>query len=249
MGRVGTRWIIGVAVSLMWGLAVPAWAEEQRIDHSAWDHLLQGYVSNGRVSYRRLVTERQIIEEYLEYLATIHAERLSKQEQLAFWINAYNAYVMKWVLDRYPLRSVKDVRGFFDNLKCHLAGQDLTLNQVEQRSRALGDVRVHFALVSASVSDPPLRSEAYTGARLDEQLTDQATHFLSDPAHGLRLDGDTLWASMLFKTSAEDFVSGRLTPDALLKALHAYVPAALQAPQTPVRSLKWITDDWALNER
>ena len=172
--------------------AVSPVAANQTVDHSAWDGLLRRVVSGGLVDYAGLKQERGILERYLKQLGGADPAQLgSREEQLAFWINAYNVCVFTGVLERYPLQSVKQIKGFFDGIRYQVAGQARTLNEIEAAGRALGDWRIHFAVVCASSSCPPLRSEAYVPDRLDAQLTEQTRNFLRDAQRGLRVDPST----------------------------------------------------------
>ena len=205
----------------------------------------------GLVDYRALrERDRAALDGYLASLAEVDAARLPREEQLALWINAYNACVFAGVLDRYPVRSVKNVMGFFDRIRYQIAKGSLTLNEVEGRGRALGDWRVHFAVVCASSSCPFLRNEAYAPARLDAQLADQLRRFLTDPTRGLRAEGDTLWVSKIFKWYAKDFIpSGPLAPQTLLPLIRSSLePARAQAIQPQRLTLKFLDYDWSLNE-
>jgi len=231
-------------------IAIPCHAAEPTVDHSPWDHLLRQYVTEDLVDYEGFKREPSALERYLESLREVNVETLgSREAQLAFWINAYNACVIKGVLDHYPLHSVKSVKGFFDAMRYRVAGRELTLNGIEAQGRALGDVRIHFALVCASSSCPSLRAEAYQPRRLEQQLIEEAKRFLEDPQRGLRLEGSTLWASRIFKWYAKDFVSERLTPASLLSAVLAYLPWELQASPRERLALKWIEYDWTLNDQ
>ena len=197
-------------------------------DHAAWDAILYRYVDAGRVDYEKIQREaRQDFEGYLKSLEDTPVDRFgSPKEQLVFWINAYNACVFKGVLDHSPLKSVKDVNGFFDRLRYRVGGRPMTLNDIEANTRSFKDWRVHFALVCASSSCPFLRSEAYTGDRLDEQLDAQASQFLTDPSRGLRLDDAQriLWVSKIFKWYAKDFVPDQtVTSGTLLLVLEPYL--------------------------
>ena len=161
-----SSWVTAVVIL---GVAAPCVAAQQTVDHATWDGLLKRYVKEGFVDYRGVQQERAVLDGYFTSLRDVNPAQLgSREEQLAFWINAYNACVFQAVLDRYPLQSVRQVQGFFDGLKYRIAGRDLTLNQVEEQGRALGDWRIHFAVVCASTSCPPLRSEAYMAERLND---------------------------------------------------------------------------------
>ena len=229
--------------------ATPVSAAE--INHKPWDELTEKYVAGGRVDYAGVATDRQLLSVYLVSLREADPSQLpSKQARLAFWINAYNACVFKGVLDHQPITSVKDVKGFFDRLTYRVAGRDLTLNEMEGAGRALGDWRIHFAVVCASASCPPIRSEAYNAEWLDAQLTEQAKSFLANRQDGLRIDGSTLWVSSVFKWYANDFMQGKVTADSLAAVLEPYLsPDILQAIRGKKLALKFLTYDWALNSR
>ena len=208
---------------------------QEAFDHSAWDGLLRRYVKAGVVDYEGLQRERAVLDRYLASLQTVDpAQWPSREAQLAFWSNAYNACVFSGVLDHYPMKSVKGVRGFFDRLRYRVAGRGLTLNEIEREGRALGDWRVHVAVVCASSSCPPLRAEAYVPERLNDQLAEQATQFLKDPQRGMRLEGEILWLSKIFDWYAGDFLkaapggpAGKLTPEVLLPVLAPYLDSGL----------------------
>ena len=241
----------GLLAAIALASAMPGSAEASGVDHAPWDRLLNRSVNqDGLVNYRELKNHRAELATYLANLATVDPATLSREEQLAFWINAYNACVCTSVLDHQPLASVKEVKEFFDRIPCRVAGTSLTLNQIEAKGRALGDWRIHFAVVCASSSCPALRNEAYTPERLDTQLHDQAARFLNDRSRGLRVDGRVLWVSKIFKWYAKDFVpNGPLTAEALVPVLRPYLSMKESLfPQDLKRlTLKFLGYDWLLN--
>ena len=241
-------WAVGPLLALL--LASPVFAEP--IDQADWDGLLQRHVNaQGLVDYMGLQQDRAVLDRYLARIATADVTALPNSAQLAFWINAYNACVFKGVLDHYPLKSVKDVKGFFDKLHYPVAGASLTLNEIEAKGRALGDWHIHFGVVCASSSCPFLRSEAYDPARVEAQLTEQCKRFLADPARGLRIEPETLWLSKIFKWYAKDFVSdGQLTVANLFPVIDAFLTPENDAllRQRHLRAIKFLDYDWTLNE-
>ena len=251
-GPVARRGLLGFLLAL----AVASPVATAEVDHSAWDELLRRHVSSeGLVDYAAVQQERQALERYLAVLRDVTPGALgSAHERLAFWINAYNACVFKGVLDHSPLTSVKDVPGFFDKLTHQVGGETLTLNQMEGKGRALGDWRIHCAVVCASSSCPFLRREAYVPDRLDDQLADQVTRFLADPSRGLRVEqaAGVVWVSKIFKWYAKDFVpSGSITAETLLPLLAPFLPDPA-LPKTAVEThltVKFMNYDWTLNER
>ena len=222
----------------------------------AWDLLLKRHVASGLVDYEGFRQDRAALDRYVVSLQDVQPSQLgSRQAQLAFWINAYNANVVKGVLDHYPITSVKEVKGFFDRLRYRVAGRELTLNEIEGEGRALGDWRVHFAVVCASSSCPLLRAEAYAEERLDAQLTEQTRQFLDNPQRGLRIEGGTLWVSKIFDWYTTDFIPTkelglfrRLTPEKLLPVLAPYLtPEVQRAVRQQTLELRFMEYDWSLN--
>lgn len=244
-------------LAVMLAVASPV-AADALVDHSALDRLLRRYVVDGWVDYVALQQERQALYDYVGSLAAARPEQwIAREAQLAFWINAYNACVVKGVLDHYPVASVRDIRGFFDGLRYEVAGEMMTLNQIEEHARASGDWRVHAALVCAAASCPPLRAEAYQPERLEAQLADQTARFLADPARGLRLDQSrrTLWVSKIVQWYADEIVPRRpgafsgVMSEALAPVLAPYLEGGVaQALQAQRWSVRFMAYDWALND-
>ena len=224
----------------------------------AWGRVLAEHAERGGVDYAGLKRDRGGLDAYLRSLARARPAALPEDEALAFWINAYNAVVIHHVLDRYPgIRSVEDVDGFFDELTFPVAGEELTLDEIETRGRALGDPRIHFAVVCASTSCPDLLAEPYAAARLDRQLRDQTRRFLSDESKGLRHDaaGGVLWLSSIFKWYAGDFTGGStvvafFARGGVLDWVREHTPPEiarrLRGADPSVRYLEY---DWGLNDR
>ena len=224
----------------------------------AWDLLLRRHVVSGLVDYEGFRQDRAALDRYIVSLQDVQPSQFgSREAQLAFWINAYNANVVKGVLDHYPIASVKEVKGFFDRIRYRVAGRELTLNEIEGEGRALGDWRIHFVVVCASSSCPLLRAEAYAADRVDAQLAEQTRQFLGDPQRGMRVEGTTLWVSKIFDWYTADFVPAkerglfrRLTPEQLVSVLSPYLtPEVGQAVRQRTLELKFLDYDWSLNAR
>jgi len=192
----------------------------QAVDFANWDTLLKKYVepktSEGiplkAFNYRALQKDPL----YKNVIADLEKAQLSnlrtKEEQLVFWINAYNIMAIKMVLDHYPVKSIKDAGGLIYPVwkitVGTVAGRERTLNEIEHEIlRKMGEPRIHVAIVCASLSCPDLRPEAYVPERLDEQLDDQMTSFLLNEKKGLQVDSSKqrLSVSSIFKWFAEDF--------------------------------------------
>jgi len=239
---------LAVGVSLLVAAASAA-ALEGDVDHGAWDELAERHVEAGLVNYEGLAQDHATLDHYLGTLAEADVAVLpSDAARLAFWTNAYNACAARLVLDRLPLSSVRDAKGFFDRARCRVAGEEHTLREIADAGRALGDWRFLFAAACPAVGCPPMRSEAYTAEWLDAQLDDQVTVFLANPRDGLRADDSALWVSPLFKRHAEDIVGRKLTAEALLAVLEPYLQAdVLERVRGRKLKVKLLRQNWLLN--
>jgi len=133
-------------------------------------------------------------------------------DKVAFYSNVYNLYAIRMVIDNLPLDSIRDAGSLFSPVwkkpAGQLGGRTVTLDEIEhQILRPLGEARIHFAIVCASLSCPDLRREAFTVATLDEQLEDQTRRFLANASKGLRIEGMQVQVSQIFDWFEEDFAS------------------------------------------
>jgi hypothetical protein len=180
-----------VAFTLLLAAAPAAQETGEAARRKAFDTILDLNVRDGLVYYRALKADRGRLDAYVNALATTAVDRLPKDEQLAFWLNAYNALVLRTVIDHYPIqgrspdyppRSIRQIPGAFERVAHRVGGRTVTLDQVEQTVLpSFGDPRVYLALGRGAVSSGRLRSEAYTGAELERQLTEVAEECLSRP--------------------------------------------------------------------
>lgn len=222
-------------------------------DHSGLDASLRAHVdADGLVDYRGLKGAPVRLDAYLQSLADARFAELGRDEKLALLLNAYNAFTLRLVLEHWPVRSIRDIpdERRWDDRRWRLAGETLSLNQIEhERIRPkFREPRIHFALVCAAQGCPPLRAEAYTGARLEAQLADQARRVHSD-ARWLRFDpaARALHLTMLYKWYSSDFRQAAGSVPAYV-ALHA--PSVREVLEAGRRvEVQWIPYDWSLNER
>lgn len=157
--------------------------------HRTLDEILDLYVRDGQVYYRALKTERGRIDRYAASLnvPTELYERWSRDEKLAFWINAYNVFVLQTVINQYPIDgrapnyprdSIRQIAGAFDRIPHRAAGRRVTLDEIEETILPeFGDPRAYLALGRGAVGSPRLRSEAYTAGRLESQLSGAVEEF------------------------------------------------------------------------
>jgi hypothetical protein len=231
--------------------------------HAAWTALLAEHVvlrdagSASRVDYAGFARDRAALRAYLAELAALTAGEfaaLPRADQLAFLINAYNAGTIELILAEYPRHaSIRDygslLRSPWRKPFVALLGDVLSLDEIEhERLRGphgYGEPRVHFALNCASLGCPMLREEAYSGARLEVQLEQQARRFLSDRSRN-RLERGVLRLSPIFDWYAEDFAGGDLAGFlAPYAAALGSERAALAAGRFEVEFLEY---DWRLND-
>ncbi len=187
-------------------------ANSASVNHSLFSQLLKQYVSSGRVNYGQLKNDPRL-KKYIHTLENANPYTIKgKKNQLAYWINAYNAFTLKIICDNYPVRSIKDISRLFssvwDKKFINIRHRQYSLNDIEHRiiRRRFNEPRIHFALVCAAKSCPPLRSEAYTGSMLNNQLKDQGNKFLRNRRLN-RFDIQKKKASLsrIFKWYRKDF--------------------------------------------
>ena len=225
-------------------------------DHGLLDGLLRAHVDDaGLVDYPALRADSAQLARYLRGLAGTDPARLPEPDRLAFWLNAYNAYTLKLVLDSYPVASVLDavkgpfiptVNSPFSVAFATVGGSVRTLDDIEHGiiREQFDEPRIHFALVCAALSCPPLRAEAYTGNRLDVQLDHQARRFLRDGTKN-QVTAARARLSKLFDWYGGDFGG---SDEAVQRFIAPYfegeVRARLADASLPVSFLDY---DWSLN--
>ena len=208
-------------------------------DHTQWDSLLQKHVivlSGGKVTqvdYDGFLDDRDRLKEYLNSLAEVDRDTFdgySLDHQLAFLINAYNGWTVELILTGYPdLESIKDLGNLFQSpwkkQFLPLLGEKRSLDDIEHNlirgSGRYNDPRIHFAVNCASIGCPSLRSEAYTGEKLQNQLAEASEFFLADRERN-RLNNQVLEVSSLFKWYRQDFEKGWLGFQSLGQFLASY---------------------------
>lgn len=237
-------------------------AFSQGFDHSRWDALLKKHVvvldagKASRVRYAAMARDRAALKRYLEGLSAVgEAEfaRWTREEQMAFLINAYNAFTVEKVLTRYPdIRSIWDFGKLFGNpFKDRfftLLGGPSSLDDVEHGilRKRFGDARIHFAVNCASIGCPMLREEAYVPERLERQLEEQAARFLSDRSRN-RFAAGRLEVSKIFDWYGEDF-EPRAAFFARYAAALADEPGARELVAEGKAPLSFLDYDWTLND-
>jgi hypothetical protein len=232
-------------------------AHVQAFDHThpAWEALLRKHVvllDGGKASqmnYSAIAAERAAVREYLQSLSRVGEAEFngwSSAEQVAFLINAYNAYTVEKILTRYPdIRSIWDFGKVFGNPFRDefftLLGARMSLDGIEHGilRKRYREPRIHYAVNCASIGCPMLREEAYVAARLERQLEEQAVRFLSDRSRNRFRDG-RLEVSKIFDWYKEDF-----EPRSQYFLRYA---AVLGIPQGASPPFVFLDYDWSLND-
>lgn len=189
---------------------------EAPVSHAIWDKLLKTHVDKeGFVNYKGFIRDSSKLNEYLDLLSAANPkdDKWSKEEQMAFWINAYNAFTVKLIIDHYPVSSIKDIKkgiafvnSVWDIQFIKIGGDTYDLNNIEHKilRSKFKDARIHAAINCASYSCPALRDEAYTAEKLDKQLTDAMRKFVNDPKRN-KVSAKKAEISEIFKWFRKDF--------------------------------------------
>ncbi len=229
--------------------------------HAPLDALLQDHVdASGYVDYAALSESTTRLDAYLAVLAATNADGFSREGKLAYWINAYNAFTLKLILEHFPVSSIKDIPGRWERKRWTAGSATYSLNDIEHKilRDQLREPRIHFAIVCASIGCPNLWNRAYTGKNIQKELDDAAKRFLQSPKH-FRLDREkSIWGrtktvlslSSIFKWFKSDF--GGNDPAALVDFILPYVAREdrilLEATREEI-SIRYLPYDWGLNGR
>jgi hypothetical protein len=242
------RFLSGVGFALLFLLAGPLVRAEQS---STWidpyNRLLSKYVTDSGVKYaawKGNPADMKTIQEVVDGIANTKVPGLNKKEQLAFYINAYNAWILHEALAKYPTKSVKDLLfTFFLSKRLKVAGEQMSFNDLEKDAirKKFNEPRIHFALNCASRSCPPLNREAFRGGQLDAQLEKLAVGFINSPRGVDYKAGQKSAAlSAIFNWYKEDFkaAGGPL----------AFINPRRKPPLPNDIKITYQDYDWGLNE-
>ncbi len=217
--------------------------EIMTIHHDAWDTLLRQYVDeNGNVDYQGFASKSQQLGHYLDYLTTNPISvAADKEEQLAYYINLYNAGTIQLILEHYPIESIKDISRPWDKNRFKIGEDQYSLGEIEHGIlRKMEEPRIHFAINCASYSCPRLLNEAFTAAKMEEQLHKATIGFINDPSKN-EISKNHVAISKIFKWYAGDFTH----ENGLIGYLNQYSEI-----KVPLHSdIDHLTYDWSLNEK
>jgi hypothetical protein len=277
MIRLHRRWLtVALAAALLVGVAPgagaapraelwPRWQAHDpgsslRIDHSAWAGFLARYVETGtdgvnRVAYGRVTPQdRATLDGYIEALARLPVSSLSRPQQMAYWINLYNALTVQLVLEHQPVDSIRDIDispGLFSDGPwgkelVAIEGERLSLDDIEHRilRPIWRDPRVHYAVNCAALGCPNLQREPFQADRLEEQLDHAARSYVNHPRGVAMVEGE-LVVSSVYEWFKEDFGG---TDQGVIAHLLRYAEPGLAAALARFAAIDDDRYDWRLND-
>ncbi|WP_204103468.1 MULTISPECIES: DUF547 domain-containing protein [Spirulina sp. CCY15215] len=169
-------------------------SQDFNFTYDEYADVLKTYVDeDGFVDYKGLQLNRQKLDRFNQSLALVSQEMYdswNEKEQIAFWTNAYNSFTLQSIIDQEPLKSsIKDILGVWKGRRFQIAEQSKTLDDIEHKTLRpnYNEPRIHAVINCASISCPILRTEPYTGEKLEEQLEEQTQNWISSP-HGMQID-------------------------------------------------------------
>lgn len=240
-----------------WATHVPGSA--RTIDHGVWDGFLERHVRADPVGLNRVdyagVTpaDRQALEGYVAKLERTDISRFDRPEQLAYWINLYNALTVKVVLEHYPVASIRDIdispglfsSGPWGKKLVGVEGEMLSLDDIEHRilRPIWGDARIHYAVNCASVGCPDLLPRAFTPADMDAVLDANARAYINSP-RGVKIDGGDIEVSSIYDWFAEDFGGSE---QGVLSHLLLYAEGETKVALEKAKGVDGYFYDWSLN--
>ncbi|GAA3929838.1 DUF547 domain-containing protein [Litoribacillus peritrichatus] len=232
------------------------------IDHSQWQTVLDRYLitddpSNVNLFNYQAVksSDRKLLGQYLQSMQTLDPRRYNKREQMAYWINLYNALTVQLILDNYPVKSITKLGdslfsfGPWDDDAAKIQGKTLSLNHIEHKilRPIWKDLRIHYAVNCASFSCPNLSAQAFTSQNTEQLLNEGAAAYINHP-RGIQVDGNDLIISSIYDWYIEDFGDNQ---SSLLEHFKAFAKPDLLIKLHQFESKRGDIDhnyDWSLNK-
>jgi hypothetical protein len=241
-------------------LTAPGVSADKQIGSPAdYDAILKKYVVGDYFQYGELKKNPEDMarfERFLAWQGQADVKKMPRAGQIAFYINAYNSCCIKAILDNYPLHTPKDVDGFFDKLKFDVAGEKLTVSEIEYDRLIANykDMRAHFAVVCADRGCLPLKPSAYSAKSLDQDLEAAAKKFVGDERHfKVDLESGEIQISKIFEWYGPKFlndpdrpVTGDKPELYLTGWVDKDVRELLESGKYKLKIIEW---DWTLNEK
>ncbi|WP_299260063.1 DUF547 domain-containing protein [uncultured Aquimarina sp.] len=216
---------------------------QEIVDHNAWDQILVLNVTDeGLVDYDGVTNDVLVFYKYFRYLQNIAPEdNWSKEEKLAYWLNVYNATVMKMIIDEYPIASINQIENPWKRKAFKSKNVRYSLDDIEHSIlRKFGDPRIHFLLNCGSMSSPRLWNRAYTSSNIGYALEERTKEFINDPQRN-QINSKTVRISQLFQWYENDFASNHMD---VIDFINEYSTITIDKQITK----KYVTYDWSLNK-
>lgn len=216
------------------------------IDHSQWNELLQKHVaSDGLVDYQGFSKDQEKLDAYLTMLSQNEPqESWPASELLAYYINTYNAYTVKLIVDNYPVKSIKDISGPWTKGIVPIGDKNLSLGGIENGIlRKMNEPRIHFAINCASISCPDLLNEAFTANKIDAQLDKVTRSFVNGPKNEISMN--ELKLSKIFDWYKKDYVVNG--ENDVIAFVNQYLLQKIKL--SPTAAVSYLEYDWGLNEQ
>jgi hypothetical protein len=233
----------------------------ETLDHSPWTDFLSEYLITNTSSGVNLVryadvssADEQALRAYIQYLEGIAVSALNRNVQFAYWVNLYNSYTVKLILDHYPVDSIRDInispglfnRGPWDAKVVKVEGSEMSLNDIEHRvlRPIWQDPRIHYVVNCASIGCPNLPPTALTGATVEETLSRSADEYINHP-RGVSISGNRMTLSSIYRWYTEDFGG---TEEGVIEHLLIYAEPSLETRLREFDGRVRYEYDWSLNE-
>tara|TARA_B110000046_G_scaffold25332_3_gene24853 strand:- start:45755 stop:46474 length:720 start_codon:yes stop_codon:yes gene_type:complete len=232
--------VTGILILILCSLVSFVGIGEPKFDHSPWDRLLQKNVSmQGNVNYEGLKKDQVALDAYLNSLSAIVPDASwSKNEAMAYWINAYNAFTVKLMLNNYPLKSIMNINSgkAWDLKFIVIKAEKYSLNNIEHDilREKFFDPRIHFAVNCASISCPKLSSTAFYAEKLDDKLDKVAKEFINNSSKN-EITASKATISKLFDWYKDDFMRNGTVADYINK----YSITKLTTNQISYKEYNW----------
>lgn len=213
-------------------------------NHDNWSILLQEHVSiQGNVDYKGFRTDRIALLNYIASLGeNLPTDTWTKEEKLAYWINAYNAMTVDLILRHYPIKSIKDIKKPWQQRHWKLGEKWYDLNEIEHKIlRKMKEPRIHFAIVCASFSCPKLQNEAFDALKLESQLENATKTFINDPKRNY-ITPTKIELSKIFAWFDKDFLVNNT--GSIIQYINRYSDVKISQKT----SKRFMNYNWDLNE-
>lgn len=226
-------------------------SDSKPISHEGFDSLLQKHVDdNGSVHYKDFLQDSTAFYQYIKLLSANHPNKKhwSKEERLAYWINAYNAFTIQLIIEHFPVKSIKDIKdgtafinSVWDISFIKIEGVEYDLNNIEHNilRKKFDEPRIHASIVCASQSCPRLLNEAFTADKVNQQLQQQMKRFVNDATKNNIISAEKAELSKIFNWFKGDFTKNG--------SLINYINQFSETKLNEGADISWLDYDWGLN--